>query len=276
MNKELFFEDLAGFWKYAMQESKAYHKESRSNYNLDWSGGLTWEQTKTLAINGWRELIDEIEKYRVRILPIIAEKVLRPQQINSIAGYSVDVGSFLANQPECFITKEFEEKNYPGRIYKIVCSISASAAINPKTIIQKGAMVCALVDAIEYAGHRAEVICNGAMSAGQYDEYRQGKRKENGWFEVSVTVKKSGQPLEMSDLAYCLAHPSMLRRIFFSVAEIVGWSDFISNYGYPSQATDKGDIYIGEIFSGTVPDSEAINWVLTQLGKLGINLETDK
>lgn len=275
INKELNFEDLNQFWQYAMQESKAYRKSSRDNYDVKWSGGLTWEQAKAMAISGWRDGMIEIEKYRTKILPIIAEKVLRPKQINSISGYCVDVGSFLANEPECFISREYEERNYPGQIYKIVCSISFSAAITPETIIQRGAMICALIDAIEYAGHRAEVICNDAMSVGHSEDYRKGKYKNQGWMEISVVVKKTSQPLEMTDLAFCLAHPAMLRRIMFSVAEIEGWSDFMSNYGYPAEATEKGDIYLREIFSGTVPDDKAINWVLEELDKLGINIETD-
>jgi hypothetical protein len=275
INKELYFDDLSSFWRYAIQDSNAYRKSSRENHSLQWSGRLTWEEAKQMAISGWRDGMNEIEKYRAQILPIIAENVLRPQQIYAIAGYNVDVGSFLANEPECFIAREYEEKNYPGRIYKIVCSISFSAAIKPETIIQRGAMICALIDAIEFAGHRAEVICNDAMSAGDYGEYRQGKNKERGWFETSVTVKKSTQPLEMTDLAFCLAHPAMLRKIMFSVCELNGWSDFANNYGYPAEATDKGDIYIREVYSGVVPDEKAITWVLTELEKLGINLETN-
>jgi hypothetical protein len=135
-------------------------------------------------------------------------------------------------------------------------------------------MICALIDAIEYAGHRAEVICNEAMSYREYEDYRQGKHKEDGWFEISVVVKKSSQPLDMSDLAFCLAHPAMLRRIMFSVAEIEGWSDFADAYGYPAEASDKGDIYLREIFSGTEPDTEAISRVFAELEKLGINIET--
>jgi hypothetical protein len=265
INKELSFDDLSKFWNYAFQESNARNKSSRQNNNFDWSGGLTWEQAKLMAISGWHDGMSEIEKYRAKILPIIAEKVLRPEQVYGIAGYNVDIGSFLANEPECFISKQYEEKNYPGRIYKIVCSISFSASIQPETIIQRGAMVCALIDAIEFAGHRAEVICNDAASKGVY--------KEQGWFETSVTVKKSTQPLEMTDLAFCLAHPAMLRKIIFSVAEIEGWSDFAHNYGYPSEATDKGDLYIQEIFSGEVSDKIAIDWVLTELNKLGVDLE---
>ena len=275
INKEIYFEDLNRFWNYAMQDSKAYNKSSRNNSNLQWSGGLTWEQAKQMAINGWQGGMKEIEKYRAKIVPIVTEKVLRPRQIYSVAGYAVDVGSLMANEPECFLAREYEERNYPGKIYKIVVSISFSAAISTETIIQRGAMICALIDAIEFAGHRAEVICNWAVSAGSYDNHRQGKNKERGWLEVSVNIKKTSQPLDMSDLAFCLAHPSMLRKIMFSVAEIEGWSDFIDNYGYPAEATDKGDIYIKEIYSGAVPDNQAITWVFSELEKLGIDIETN-
>lgn len=276
INKQLYFEDLNEFWKYSFQDSKARTKSSRNNDDdyLHWSGGLTWEQAKQMAVNGWREGMREIDKYRAKIVPIVTEKVLRPKQIYSVAGYNVDVGSFMANEPECFIAREYEERNYPGQIYKIVASISFSVSITPETIIQRGAMICALIDAIEFAGHRAEVICNAASTVSDNSKYRQEKYKENGWFEVSVTVKKVSQPLEMSDLAFCLAHPAMLRRIMFSAAELEGWSDFTCNYyGYPAEASDKGDIYIREINSRVVPDEEAIKWVLSELGKLGIDID---
>jgi len=275
INKQLYFEDLSEFWKYSFQDSQAKEKSSRDNSDLDWYGALTWEQTKQMAISGWREGMQEIDKYRAKIVPIVTEKVLRPKQIYSVAGYNVDVGSFMANEPECFLSREYEERNYPGQIYKVVASISFSAEITPETIIQRGAMICALIDAIEYAGHRVEVICNDASTIKESNEYRQGKNKEHGWLEVSVTVKKVSQPLEMSDLAFCLAHPAMLRRIMFSVAELEGWSDFDNGYGYPAEASDKGDIYIREIYSGTVPDEEAIKWVLSELKKLEIDIETD-
>jgi hypothetical protein len=275
INKQLYFEDLNEFWKYSLHDSQAQKKSSRDNDDLQWHGGLTWDLAKQMAVSGWREGMQKIDKYRAKIVPIITERVLRPKQIYSIAGYNVDIGSFMANEPECFIAREYEERNYPGQIYKIVVSISFSAAIKPETIIQRGAMICALIDAIEFAGHRAEVICNDASTIEDRSEYRQGKYKEDGWFEVSVTVKKASQPLEMSDLAFCLAHPAMLRRIMFSAAELEGWSDFTYNYGYPAEASDKGDIYIREIYSGTVSDEEAIEWVLSELGKLRIDIDTN-
>jgi len=274
MNSKLEFNDLAEFWNYSMQDSKAGLKQSRSADNLEWSGGLTWEQAKAMARSGWVDGMKKIEKYRVQIFNKIAEKILKADPVNTVSGYNVEVGRFLAGQPDCFTAKDLFEKNYPGRIYKIVCSVSFSAAIKPETIIQRGAMICAMIDAIEFAGHRAEVICNSVMSAGQPENYSKAKSKNLGWMEISVVIKKSTQPIEMTDLAFCLAHPAMLRRIMFSVAEIEGWSDFISNYGYPAEASDKGDIYLREIFSEKIPDEKAINWVLEELGKLGINIET--
>lgn len=283
-HKELYFDDLHTFWQYAMGESDAYtrkSREERADY-IEWSGGLTWEEAKRMALSGWGEIIPEIEKYRAVITPIITDKVLRPRQIYSVAGYSVDVGAFLANDPECFINREYEERNYPGKVFKIVCSVSHSSGISTNVIINRGAIVCALIDAIEYAGHRVEVVCNLATSANYDESSLKGQEKEYGWFEVSVLLKKSTQPLDMSDLAYCLAHPSMLRRIMFSAAEIEGWSDVSRVYGYPAEATEKGDLYVKELFYGefaneseAVSDAEVINWVLTQLKSLGVDIESD-
>lgn len=272
INKELYFDDLQSFWACAFRESEAYEKSSRTNRDLQWYGGLSWPEAKAMAQRGWQEGMQEIEKYRAMIVPRITEKVLRAEQTYAMAGYHVDVGAFLANQPECFVSRVVEERNYPGRIFKIVCSVSVSAKVTPEIIIQRGAMVCALIDAIEFAGHRAEVIANSAMSAGSNQSYRQGKHKSSGWFEVSVMVKKPNQPLAMSDLAFCLVHPAMLRRMMFSAAEQEGWSDFARNYGYPAEATDQGEIYIKEIFSGMVSNEAAIGWVLEQLKQLEIDI----
>lgn len=138
MNQHLIYDNLYDFWKYAMQDSRAYRRESRAAVN-SWSGGTSWEQAKQLAIEGWKEGLEEVEKYRAKLAPFITDKILRPLQVYSVSGYSVDVGAYLSNDPECFISRVYEERNYPGKIFKIVCSISFSAAIEPQTIIQRGA-----------------------------------------------------------------------------------------------------------------------------------------
>jgi hypothetical protein len=270
MNKHLIFEDLHEFWEFSFRESNAYNKSSRKHAS-DWGGGLNWQDSKNLALKGWQEGLIEVDKFQARINDLITSKIVRHKPVYAVAGNYIDIGNYLSNDPECFITKEYDENNQKGKIITIVCSIGFSAAISPETIIQRGIMVCALIDAIEYAGYRAEVIANVALA--RNNSNRDGSNKEKGWLEIDVTIKKANQALNRIELAFCLAHPAILRRIMFSVAEIEGWSDFAIDYGYPSKATNKGDIYIEEVFSEVVSDDKAIHWIVTELQKLGITIE---
>jgi len=272
MNKHLIFDDLYDFQNYAFRQSNARIRSSRG-YANSWSGGLDWKDSKKLALTGWQNGLVEIDKFQARVNEVITSKIVRHQPVYAVAGNYIDIGNYLSNDPECFIAKVYDESNQKGKIITIVCSISFSAAISPATIIQRGAMICALIDAIEYAGYRAEVVCNEASSSTYWN--RDGNNKEAGWFEIDVTVKKASHPLNRIELAFCLAHPAMLRRMMFSIAEIEGWSDYRTNYGYPSKATNKGDVYIEEVFSGVVSDDKAINWIISELRKLGIIIEQD-
>ena len=259
MNKYLKFEDLHDFWNFSFRDSNSYNKSSRA-YKSDWYGNVSWEEAKTLAISGWIEGLNEIKKISVELSEIIANKIVRYEPEYGGGGGVVDVGAFLSNSPEYFMIKNPNEREQEGKIVKLVCSISFSAAIDSKVIIQRGAMVCALADAIEMSGFRCEIIVNTTS----FSKSRK--------FEVDVILKKAQQSLNITELAFCLAHPAMLRRFMFSVEESEGWADYAYGYGIPHEATDKGDLYINEIYSYEVPNSQAINWVTKQLEQLGIQI----
>lgn len=274
MDKHLVFDDLYDFWGFAFKESNAITKSSRNN-SSDWNGGISWVQTKMLARSGWHEGLNEMAKFQAIVNPLVANKIVSRTPVYAQVGHTIDIGAYLSNNPEYFMATQYDERIQRGKIIKIVCSISFSSAIASKTIIQRGAMICALVDAIENAGYRAEIICNLATSKDKTD--RNGDNKEKGWFEVDVTLKKANQHLNRTQLAFCLAHPAMLRRVMFSVAEIEGWSDYTSgSFGCPAKATDKGDLYIEEICTAEISNQEAIDWVLSEWNKLEIQLVTLK
>ena len=259
MNKYLKFEDLHDFWNFSFRDSNSYNKSSRA-YKSDWYGNVSWEEAKTLAISGWIEGLNEIKKISVELSEIIANKIVRYEPEYGVGGGVVDVGAFLSNSPEYFMMKNSTEKEQEGKIITIVCSVSFSAAIDSKVIIQRGGIVCALADAIEMSGFRCEIIANRTSFS------------ESGKFEIDVILKKAQQSLNITELAFCLAHPAMLRRFMFSIAELEGWADYAHAYGIPHEATDKGDLYINEIYSYIVPNSQAINWVTEQLKKLGVQI----
>ena len=254
------YDDYSLFLTKAFQESNSYRKSSREARNLSWYGGVTWEQACGLARGGWVEGMSLIDKYRSKITSIITDCILRPVPIDNIHGFAVNVGAFLSNKPECFFDREYEKRNYPGRLFTIVVSCSYSCGVSTDVVIQRGAMVCALVDALEFAGNRVEVVCNETTTAGNYKD------------ETDIVIKKHDQPLDMSRLAFCLAHPAMLRRILFSINELSGWANITSGYGYPAEATDKGDLYINEIHSGKVSDNEALEWLKNKLASFGVEM----
>ena len=272
MNRYLYFENLNEFFDYSFAESYSGIKLSRSEQKADWYGSADWQEAKNLALMGWPEFGNDIEQYKVEIIPLIADKVLRPLPTYAMAGFSVDVGLYLSNSPECFFSKILEERNAPGRIFKIVCSLSLSSKISPEIIKQRGAIICAMIEAIEYAGHRVELVCNWAVSKKDEDWYRAGMYKDTGWMEIDIMVKSSSQHLEQNRAAFVLSHPSMLRRLIFSCAEKIGWADFTGNYGYPGEASSKGDIYLREIFSRRISNEEAISWILKELKQIGVDI----
>jgi hypothetical protein len=93
----------------------------------------------------------------------------------------------------------------------------------------------------------------------------------NGKSEYDILVKRADEQLQMIDLCFALIHPAMLRRIVFSANERDGWADYTeSGYGIPCDATDKGDIYINELFSGVVSSNKAMEWIVDKLKEIGI------
>ncbi len=257
------YDDYSSFLTQAFKESSSSRKESRNDNTLEECGGATWEQACRLAKEGWLDGMKLIEYYRSKITPKVTSRVLRPVPIDNIHGYSVNVGAYLSNMPECFFDREYEERNYPGRLYSLVVSCSFSWNVSTDVIIQRGAMVCALVDALEFAGNRVEVICNECTTDKGYKD------------ETDIVVKKHDQPLDLTLLAFCIAHPAMLRRMIFSINELSGWASISACYGYPAEATNRGDLYIDEIHSGKISDSEAITWLIEKLELFGVTMEKE-
>lgn len=258
MNKHLKFEDLQDFWDYSFRESRSYKKTSR-DHTSGWNGCVSWEEAKRLATFGWFDGLEKMKTISVELSEIVATKIERHHPEYAFAGHIVDVGMFLSNSPEYFIVKDPIIREQDDKILTLVCSVSFSAQISSDVIIQRGAMICALVDALEMSGYRCEIIINDVSIS-------------RGRLEIDVMLKKAQQSLNLAELAFCLGHPAMLRRFMFSTAELVGWADYSFGYGNPAEATEKGDLYIHEIFSRVVPNSEAIDWVIKQLNHQGINM----
>lgn len=231
----------------------------------------------TLARNGWPEGEAYAKPLAEALFNKVSSLVEREEMVHDVVGNSVDVGAYLNDDPECWTRMEthIADGNSP-KIFRIVYNTSISYGIDKQTIIGKGAAIAALIKALEYAGHRAEVWTIAWCMAVQSAD-KDASRPDH---ETRVLVKSAEQDLDFGRLVFALAHPSTPRRLGFACFE----ADPIVNrvartYGYPCDcSSDRGDIYIGKSFYGEPQwrDAESvIAWILETLKTQGVTIRTE-
>lgn len=234
-----------------------------------WNGWVDFEAAMRLARDGWQQGADSVAQMSTTILNKVTGLIEREQVVYDVEGIGLDVATYLNGEPECWQRFDTELREGEGSKHlRVVFNTTVSGGIGADVIEARGAAVAALVQALEFAGRRVE-LWGIAVCAQSY----------KGSFEARVQVKAADQDLDMSRVAYALAHPSMLRRMGFACVEADDVASYRLGYGYgrPCDTDNKGDIYVNEGTLGEVQWSRpasAINWVLAKLKEQGVNLVT--
>jgi hypothetical protein len=155
-----------------------------------------------------------------------------------------------------------------SRTCRTIANIVASAGVSPQVIMIRGAAICALVEALEMSGRRAEVI----MAC--------GVRNGANTYSITVPVKEPDQPLDMDRLAFMLCHPAVLRRFVFSLMETESATvrrelSVPGCYGHAADTDTEGDVVVGRAdWSNPAWRSVegAREWVLNALREQGVML----
>ncbi|MDQ3213710.1 MAG: hypothetical protein M3Q85_13605 [Acidobacteriota bacterium] len=259
-----FTDFLAAAAKRSTLTTRASRAERR-----DWNGGSSYEETERLAVEGWPEGAERVRALAACIHGVVGERVHRPETAYAVCGDVIDMGRFLVGEPECFMEfREGDDLTVGSKIVRIVVNIAASGGIGPDVIALRGAAVCALVEASELSGRRAEVIMTCGVTNGSSS------------YEVTVPVKESGQPLEMDRLSFMLCHAGVLRRFVFSLMETEGSAlrralGVPGCYGYPADTETTGAIVLGKAHwheAAWRSVDGAQRWVLKQLEEQGVQL----
>lgn len=249
---------------------------SRSSFQCekDWSGVENRQEAFKLAREGWAKGTADIKNLAMPLFNHVSKMIERLDVNHDIEGHAIDVARFVDGEPEAWLKFEnvIQESENGHKLIRIVFNCSASAGVDTEVINRKGAAVAALVELLEYTGHRVELILVHA-SEGYYRESA----------EQYVRLKEFDQNLDLNVLAFALAHPSTLRVLTFSVMEQMpadarGKIGVPGSYGRPTDIIDEnqGDVYIGKSYSAD-PQWEstelAEKWVIENLKKQGISLD---
>ena len=137
------------------------------------------------------------------------------------------------------------------------------------------AAVVVLVDTLERHGIRCQVDVVKSTT---------NKVDDGPTLENYLTVKEFNEQVDIGTLAYFVGHESTLRRLFWSVQEHeplaermkygIGF-DTRGSYGFPGEASDKGELYIGRLISPRDWDEAfTMAWLQATLKRHGIVLES--
>lgn len=268
------FDSLAEALDYAGKNPDP--KSSDRDQGGDWAGKTkSLSEAVTLGHKGYEEIRPEVERMFTELESQLAERLESAFQSRyDYQGVQVDVGRFLSGEPECMIDFVPEPSQRMGRVVRIVINGSCSAMIAPDRIIKRGVVVCALVDSIHKLGMGVEVYI-------EYPINDSGINSSSGKVYSSVVkLHDSQQMLDINNLMFALCHPSMFRRVQFSMLERSDWerAEYCvkNSYGYPASLESAerlgADVACEMLQSGKdeYEGHKPVDWVMSTLSGLGV------
>ena len=206
-----------------------HERKSMSTEDTKWFASKSLKHACDLALNGWTEGTERVKRISQPLIDRVTALVEKQDICFDVEGLVIDMGKYLDGEMECWQKLETEYSEGEGTKHvRLVFNGSVSACVNPETIIQRGVFICALIECLEFAGTRVEIIYTQAMISDR------GVKTE-----FSIKLKSAEQPMDMARMVFALAHPSMLRRIGFS------WCEQIENPKSHGFAKDDGYGHIG-------------------------------
>lgn len=261
-------------YPYEMPEEKRHSIHNSSSFSLTDS----LDAAILLAEEGWQEKADEI---RETVKPIVNKlcSIMEVQQAtyDVVPGFSLDIGRYNSGDPECWQSFDVAYRETCGKHCSIVYNYGASAGVGTDAMVQRGALITALIESLEFAGIRCQLTCTDVSGP----SHVSASAKPQPLWEMLVLVKAYDQSLDLGRVAFACCHPAMQRRIGFAAMEMapadvrkrVGIADFGRDYGIPMPACQKADIVTSEEYFPMLDwnDTAAVQaWLVEQLTKQGV------
>ena len=247
---------------------------SKREDDNEWHGGSV-AHVSNLAHRGWEGVVAETDALASRITDAVVKQriVTRWEQQRDTYGSRVDVGRFLAGEPECMIRSRRRQRRGAAKVVRIVVPTTYSASVGEDVVRRRGAAVVALVDVLNRAGNRLEIWSWNGITIG-------GNRES-----IATKIQDAADPVNMGRIMFALAHPGLLRRVVFGVQENPAvfdesWiRDRGEGYGMPIKgaplddeipgANDGPTVTLPSLTYGeswTVDDSVA--WIIRELDRI--------
>ena len=191
-----------------------------SGHRDEFTATKNMEEALNLAEFGWKDGLDQIEK---ALDEINAEPHVEPAPIFDVTGEAFNLDAVLQGQPEDMFFFMDQETNKP-RVISLAFNFSHGCSITADQIMLRGAAIASAVNDIESAGIRVELFAYKVTT-------KRTRSRGYSRTKALIKIKDADQPLELERLCFAAAHPAMLRRLWFRVAEQYGVREFKQRFG---------------------------------------------
>ena len=193
-----------------------------------------------LAVDGWHEVRPEVQKMFNQLESQLSLAMDEQFSIRyDYSGDSVDMGRYMSNDPECMMDYVTEPQARMGRVVRILVAGIASAYVSAEQIQARGVAVCALIDVLHKMGVGIELWTEQCYMHPSDDKRR---------YSHLVKLHDSSDMMDIDDIMFAIAHPSMLRRLGFAGVEQMEWANEYTRSGYGRVR----DMVCGDMLGGDV------------------------
>lgn len=244
--------------------------------------GLTWLESLALARSGWTRPLPAVAVAVSSLRDSLGDRHgaadLRP--VWDVAGSEVDVAVYLSGTPECMIDYEPRPASGQGRVVTLLIPAAYPHTVPHDQILNRGMAVAALCAAVVRASHSVE-IWSGYVCLVPSRPPAPAKER----FSAVARVLVAGEPLDLGRLMFAMAHPAMLRRLWFGVWDsaepCVASRMHADGYGETRWSSELGDLPGGKanayVLPCLVPDQPqwrsmeaAVRWATATFADLGL------
>lgn len=223
------FDTIAEFKKYIAETptSNTYAGARLSSQESSYSFTQTknFNQAVELLTNGWEDISKRMtQKLDAKKNSVVWEQ--KQKQVYDVVGFQASVPRFLQNIPTSMINKKsFRSKD---KVVTMTKAISYLGNVSVEMIIEESIKALMVVKKIEAQGIRVNLNIMRAHAM------------KGNTMVLKVRIKNANERLNISKLAFPLAHPSMLRRLAFRFNEVYPNTpaSFVSTYGSSLDVTD--------------------------------------
>jgi hypothetical protein len=209
--------------------SQARHPTANQSITKGRSGGFhateNYGEALELLRHGWAEGLRKIAVSLAANPPAVA-----PQPVTryDVAGFRPHVQRYIAGDPFCMVARG-EDNDHKPTVRLMVNGFLSSG--NTKTQrLNQGMGLVQLVDQLERQGRRVELVI-----------YFYG----SSWsrvapYDIRITVKEAGEPVELDRIAFAFMHVDFFRRIGFGLIErFYDQKKDFGSYGSPADVDVK-------------------------------------